>query len=247
MAGDRVMEDYGRADRLQVHLGLTPEVGSKIAAIITFSGAIEHFLERALWRLRGIDPKGIKPDTDAKQISDLIGMLASYGEDLATDDHRTFFATWCSAARSGFVVRHNIAHGVPMKMGDTLAYMRNPRWEGELRKREFGDFWADVDTLDLVREAMAVLYRSIALLAKDDMGVADVANKRSVRFERRARCSANSPARPTIRASRNIEPTSLLVPMSPLGATRHRFDQGGGHFKRLGLDLRRDVGVEIDV
>lgn len=181
------MEDYGRADRLQVHLGLTPEVGSKIAAIITFAGAIEHFLERALWRLGRIDPKGIKPDTDAKQISDLIGMLATYGEELATDDHRTFVAAWCSAARSGFLVRHNIAHGVPMKMGDTLAYMRNPRWEGEIRKREFGDFWADVHTLDLVREAMAVLYRSIALLAKEDTGVADVATEQARRAVRTAR------------------------------------------------------------
>jgi hypothetical protein len=181
------MEDYGRADRLQVHLGLTPEVGSKIAAIITFAGAIEHFLERALWRLRGIDPKGIMPDTDAKQISDLIGMLATYGEELATDDHRTFVAAWCSAARSGFAVRHNIAHGVPIKMGDTLAYMRNPRWEGEIRKREFGDFWADAHTLDLVREAMAVLYRSIAQLAKEDTGVADVATEQARRAVRTAR------------------------------------------------------------
>lgn len=181
------MEDYGRADLIQAHLGLTPEVGSKVAAIITFAGAIEHFLERALWRLRGIDPKGIKPDTDAKQITDLIGMLTTYGDDLATADHRTFVATWCAAARSGFLIRHNIAHGVPMKMGDTLAYMRNPRWEGEVRKREFGDFWADVHALDLVREAMAVLYRSIALLAKDDTGMGDVATEQAQWAVRTAR------------------------------------------------------------
>lgn len=114
-------------------------------------------------------------------------MLTTYGDDLATADHRTFVATWCAAARSGFLIRHNIAHGVPMKMGDTLAYMRNSRWEGEVRKREFGDFWADIHTLDLVREAMAVLYRSIALLAKDDMGVGDVATERAQRAVRTAR------------------------------------------------------------
>ncbi len=181
------MEDYGQADLLQVHLGLTPEVSSKIAAIITFAGAIEYFLERALWRLHGVDPKGIRPDTDARKISDLIGMLATYGEALTADDHRAFVATWCSAANSGFVVRHNIAHGVPLKMGETLAYMRNPRWEGEIRKRDFGDFWADVHTLGLVREAMAVLYRSIALLAKDDTGVADVATEQAKRAVRKAR------------------------------------------------------------
>ena len=27
--------------------------------------------------------------------------------------------------------------------GSILVYARNPRWHGEIRKREFGDFWAD--------------------------------------------------------------------------------------------------------
>lgn len=183
----RAMQNYGRADLVQTHLGLTPEIGAKIAAIISFAGAIEHFLERALWRLRGIDPKGMKPDTDAKIISDLIAMLAKYGDGLATYDHRAFINMWCAAAKSGFVIRHNIAHGVPMKVGDTLSYMRNPRWEGEIRKREFGDFWADAHTLNLVREAMAVLYRSIALMTKEGTGLADVVTEEATRAVRTAR------------------------------------------------------------
>ena len=181
------MHAYARADFLQARLGLTPQIGLKVAAIITFAGAIEHFLERALWRLRGINPKGIKPDTDAKMISDLIAMLARYGEGLEADIHRNFLETWCAAARSGFVIRHNIAHGVPMTMGDTLAYMRNPRWEGEIRKRDFGDFWADPNTLDMVSDAMAVLFRSIALLSKDDITLEDVVNETAVRALRTAR------------------------------------------------------------
>jgi hypothetical protein len=180
------MQEYGRADHLQAALGLTPEIGSKIATIISFAGAIEHFLERALWRLRGVNPKGKRPDTDAKVISDLIGMLAKFGEGLTADNQRTFIAKWCDAAKSGFVIRHNIVHGVPMKVGDTLAYMRNPQWEGEVRKREFGDFRADAYTLDLVREAMAVLYRSIALLAKDEVGLNGVATEEAVRALRTA-------------------------------------------------------------
>ncbi|MEH6714287.1 hypothetical protein [Parasphingorhabdus flavimaris] len=170
----RAMQNYGRANLIQSHLGLTPEIGMKVAAIISFAGAIEHFLERALWRLRGIDPNGTKPDTDAKMISDLISMFEKFGEDLADSDHRAFIVSWCAAAKSGFLIRNNIAHGVPMKIGETLAYMRNPRWEGEVRKRNFGDFWADLPTLDLVREAMAVLYRSITLLSKEDASLADV-------------------------------------------------------------------------
>jgi hypothetical protein len=156
---------YGRSAQLLEGLGLTPSVGQKIAAIITFAGGIEYYLERALWKLRGIDPKGRKPDTDAKPISDLIGMLEKFAVGLAPGNERTLLEVWCAAARSGFIVRHNIAHGVPTKMGQTLAYMRNPRWHGEVRKREFGDFWADEHTLTLVCEAMAALLRVIAQLS----------------------------------------------------------------------------------
>lgn len=40
---------------------------------------------------------------------------------------RQFLLEWCEAARSGFTMRHNIAHGVPKRLGNTLVYMRNPR------------------------------------------------------------------------------------------------------------------------
>lgn len=83
---------------------------------------------------------------------------------------------WCGTARSGFVIRHNIAHGVSVKAGETLGYARNPRWHGELRKREFGAFWADEYTLDLVREALAVLLRVIMHLSHDDVSLKDVAS-----------------------------------------------------------------------
>ena len=42
------------------------------------------------------------------------------------------FLLWYCAARSGFVIRNNIAHGVAVKLGDTLMYMRNQRWHGEV-------------------------------------------------------------------------------------------------------------------
>ena len=100
-------------------------------------------------------------------ITDLITMLESTAAAQA-DGERQLLQLWCATARSGFTIRHNIAYGVPMRIGGALAYMRNPRWEGEQRKREFGDFWAEDNTLDLVREAMATLLRIIATLSKDD-------------------------------------------------------------------------------
>ena len=120
------MAEYGNADLEQQRLGLSPSVGQKIAAIVTFSGSIEHYLERALWKLKKIDPQGIRPDTDSKMISDLIAMLESFAATLALGDERLLLEGWCAAARSGFVVRHNVVHGLPVRLGDKLGYMRNP-------------------------------------------------------------------------------------------------------------------------
>ena len=174
-----VLRNYGRADDLMERFGLTPEVGVKIAAIITFAGAIEFYLERALWRLRGIEPDGIRPNTDAKPITDLIAMMEQHGRGLADEDQRRFVESWCAAARSGFIIRHNIAHGLPGRLGDTLTYMRNPRWEGERRKREFGDFWATRDTLVVVCDAMAALLRPVAQLTFDGASLERVATPKA--------------------------------------------------------------------
>jgi hypothetical protein len=181
------MKAYGRADLIQQQLGLSPPIGQKIAAIITFAGSIEYHLERALWRLRRIDPKGIKPDTDARVITDLISMLDTFAAGLAPGDEKTLLEGWCKSARDGFTIRHNIAHGVPMKFPNTLAYARNPRWQGEMRKREFGDFWADELSLDLVREAMAVLLRVVIQLSREEDSLKEIASPLALKALRTAR------------------------------------------------------------
>lgn len=183
---DEMME-YGRADAVQVGLGLTPIVGQKIAAIITFTAAIEHYLERALWTLQGINPAGTQPGTDNKKITDLIGMLEAMTSKMGQCDSRTMIEKWCEAARSGFIIRNNIAHGAPSSIEGTLVYMRNPRWHGEIRKREFGDFWADDNTLDLVRRALAVLIRIVLQLAKGEKSPAEIATPLAMKALRKSR------------------------------------------------------------
>jgi hypothetical protein len=189
------MTEYGNADLVQQRLGLSPSVGQKIAAIITFAGGIEHYLERALWKLRNIDPRGIRPDTDAKMITDLIAMLEEVTASLSLGNERTLLEGWCAAARSGFLIRHNIVHGLPVKLGEKLGYMRNLRWDGEIRKRDFGDLWVEEGTLDLVREAMAVLLRIIQQLTRDDVSLKDTASPLALKALRMSRSvQANSPS-----------------------------------------------------
>ena len=179
------MMAFGNADALQNSLGLSPSVGQKVAAIIAFSGAIEHYLERAIWKLRNIDPDGIRPVTDSQPIAALIAMLDTHALTLDPGDDKILLEQWAAAARNGFTIRHNIAHGVPSRIGEALTFMRNSRWQGELRRREFGDFWADESTLDLVRQAMAVLLKIVfALCNETPKTVASEAALRAVRTAR---------------------------------------------------------------
>lgn len=159
--------EFGRADHLDAALGLDAVVGSKLASIIVFAANIEYHLERAIWVLEDIDPKGIRPKTDGKPIGELIAMLESCTEKEMETNVRQMLTTWCAAARPGFIIRHNIAHGVSIRMETTLVISRNPRWHGEVRRREFGDLWCETGTLDVIRHSFATLLRVIATLAQD--------------------------------------------------------------------------------
>jgi hypothetical protein len=155
------LAEFAAAETLQSRMGIDLIVGQQIAAIIVFAANIENHLERAIWALRGTEPSGTRPDTDAKQVTQLIEMLAEYTETLAESEQKTMLKTWCRAAISGFVIRNNIAHGIIVRMQTTIAFMRNTQWGGVTRKRPFGDLWADHGTLEMVRDSFAVLLRII--------------------------------------------------------------------------------------
>jgi len=169
-------KEYGRSSQIEQGWKLEPFISQKIAALVTFTGSIEYYLERAIWKYKGIDPKGIRPETDSKSISQMIKNLRKFSENLEDIRERNFILIWCEAVTSGFVIRNNIVHGVANVLGDTLSYSRNPRWHGEIRKREFGDFWADLSTLELVCESFAVLLRIIAKIERGEENIGDIAS-----------------------------------------------------------------------
>jgi hypothetical protein len=179
--------EFGRADQLDAALGLDAVVGPKLASIVVFAANIEYHVERAIWVLEGIDPKGIRPKTDGKPISELIAMLECRAEEELELDVRQMLTNWCAAARSAFIIRHNIAHGVSFRMETTLVFSRNPRWHGEVRRREFGDLWCEADTLDMIRESFATLLRVIGTLAQDRKPPLEVARPQVMRALREAR------------------------------------------------------------
>jgi hypothetical protein len=172
---------FGRADALQEQMGIDPAFGLSLAAILVFAANIENYVERAIWTVSGVDPRGTQPATDAKQITQLIEMLAQTASVLPDRELSAMLDTWCRAAQSGFIIRNNIVHGVTVRMETMVAFMRNPRWDGVIRKRPYGDLWADDYTLDLVRQSFAVLLRIIFAVGKGAGAIAsDVVAKRAL-------------------------------------------------------------------
>jgi len=165
---------YGRGADLQARMGIDLLLSERLAAIIIFAANIENELERAIWKLRGgsVEPGSI-PDTDARPISDLLRMFNEIVAALEPGEQRTMLETWCKAARSGFTIRNNIVHGMTVNFDTKVAFMRNTQWDGFARKRPFGDLWADHDTLDMIRDAFAVLLRVIWGIARDQEGLTE--------------------------------------------------------------------------
>lgn len=177
----QAFKEYGQSSQIERNWRLEPLISQKIAALVTYTGSIEYYLERAIWKFKGIEPKGSRPETDAKSISHMIKSLTQFSASLEVVKERDFIQNWCKAATYGFVIRNNIVHGVASVLGDTLSYSRNPCWHGEERKREFGDFWADLSTLEMVCESFAVLLRIIAKIERGEETLADIASPIAVK------------------------------------------------------------------
>ncbi len=158
--------DFGDPDRLDHVLGLDSEIARMIASIIIYFSNIEYYLERAIWALKRINPRGIRPETDGKPITELINILENHASTISDENARSFLTCWCRAARLGAVARNNIAHGVTTRLGDTVIANRNPSWDGEKRNRNFDDLWCEPSTLELIRVSLATLLRAIHTVAE---------------------------------------------------------------------------------
>ena len=168
---------YGQGEALQDGLGIDLISGQMIAAIIIFGSNIEHYLEAAIWQLRG-QPIPERPDTD-KRISDRMSLFDAEVAKVEDDDKRRLLEAWSEAFRSGLIIRNNIVHGVTLRFpwGQT-SFMRNPQWDGVKRKQEFGMFTLDISTLTMVRDAFAVMLR---VIHKVSNGSADLMEDRMVK------------------------------------------------------------------
>lgn len=169
--------------------GITPAMRQHLGGVAILAGSIEFWMERLAWRLTGEQPKGKHPSTDTKSISfirkmieDAIPKLVNAapvkaskewpppieGMLLPADDfllYKSLLQEWCEGAREAFECRNTIMHGVMLPFSDgSIGFLKQSRWEGELRAWKSTSFSADGNTLPLLEQAFLELLRAVTLL-----------------------------------------------------------------------------------
>jgi hypothetical protein len=155
------LEQIARPAELLERFALNPSRLAQIGAVVALAALIEFRIERVIWTAEGHSPKGQRPWTDGKPISELIARLRGSATGLG-ETQRKLAAAWCDAAEPAFRCRNSIVHGFPISLGgEWTNFTTNLRWEGELRKRPASTFSADDHTLDLIQAVFAILVRTL--------------------------------------------------------------------------------------
>ncbi len=159
------MERVAEPAAIMNRLGLTIPMLEKIGAIAVLAGNIEYEIEMTVWALEGHNPAGKRHSMDGRPISDWIKALADVSSSLPTGNLKNLTVMWCQAAEPAFKCRNSIFHGVTLSSdSERVSFLKNPRWHGEIRKREFSRFHGDEHTLALMEQVFAVLYRVIVTI-----------------------------------------------------------------------------------
>jgi hypothetical protein len=136
--------------------GFPPEVQQRMGALGIVWGVFETNLESTLWAFHDEDVAGVRPSTDKLTVSDWI---KAFGEGSKTFDKdvQVLLQLASLTANDLMEYRHALVHGwlIPFPSGPT--FIRNPHWNGELRKRESNDAHVDENLLDMAIDAAWVL------------------------------------------------------------------------------------------
>jgi hypothetical protein len=140
--------------------GFPVEVQQRMGALGVVWGVFETNLESTLWVLHDESVLGIRPSTDKSTVSDWIKSLGEGSEKLG-NDAQDLLKTAAHAATDLMEYRHALLHGwlIPFPSGPT--FIRNPSWNGELRKRPSSDAHVDENLLDMAIDSAWILCRFV--------------------------------------------------------------------------------------
>lgn len=151
--------------------GFTPEVQQRIGALGVVWGVFESNLETTLWALRDEKVAGVRPSTDKTTISEWIDAMAEGSAKLTTEAQGVLRSA-ALAAKDLMEYRHALVHGRLIPFPTMPIFIRNPRWNGELRNRPCSDAHVDENLLDMAIYAAWTLCRVVfaAQAACTDLG-----------------------------------------------------------------------------
>lgn len=148
-------------------LGISPAIQQRIGAFAVYWGLFESNLEPLVWALRNETVKGVRPSTDSTSVNEWIGVL-KLGNAALPSEANEVLRRAAVAAENLMNYRHSLFHGalVAFPGAASASFIRNPRWNGEVRKRPVGDAHVSENLLDMAIEAGWILLR-VVLTARE--------------------------------------------------------------------------------
>lgn len=144
------------------HKDLDPRLLQAIGYVAVVAGNVENYLEDAILDITKEPTFSIYPSTDGQSVNRLINKLASLDHSLPSAEWKKAVQLWCCVASNAFICRNAILHGRSIAYdSESLAFITNTRFRGELRKRASKDFIATVSSADMLARVFEVLERSI--------------------------------------------------------------------------------------
>lgn len=138
-------------------LGIPFGIQQKIGSFAVTWGMFESYLERVVWILQDEQVKGNRPSTDKTYAHKWVEILEK-GHVSISEVGNEVLSIAAKAAKNLMSYRHSLFHGYLVPLGDTVMFIRNPRWDGEVRNRELGDAHIDENIIDLAIDAAWVLF-----------------------------------------------------------------------------------------
>ncbi len=136
--------------------GFPSEVQQRMGALGIVWGVFETNLESTLWAFHDEDVAGVRPSTDKSTVSDWIKAFGE-GSKKFDQDVQDLLRIASLTANDLMEYRHSLVHGWLIPFPSGPSFIRNPRWNGEQRKRESNDAYVDDNLLDMAIDTAWVL------------------------------------------------------------------------------------------
>jgi hypothetical protein len=176
-------------------LGLTAPMLSKIGAITVLARTIEYETEMTVSALGGLDPVDKHHSIERRVVGDWIKALAQISSSLPPSEFRNLIAMWCQAAEPAFTCWNSIGHAITLDAHSEWAKsVKHLRRHGEMRTREPSEFHVGDQSLALMEQVFAVLYRVLVtiewIVCQRNMEVAENTAKTLLSALREARAAS---------------------------------------------------------